>query len=311
MRCAFLTLDDPTGYTIDDHLAVPSLARRGWAVDSVPWRRDGVDWAVYDAVVIRSTWDYVKDADAFLHVLTQITDAGVPLLNPLDLVSWNLRKTYLRDLAARGARIVPTVWRDRLARGELASLIEEVGANEIVVKPVIGASGHGAFRVTTTTTAADVAAIEAHFANRALMAQPFVHAIPTEGEFSLFYFNGEYSHAIQKKPELADFRVQEEHGGSSVAVEETPELLAAGSRVLHALGGVPLQARGGTPCRARGDAPLYARVDLVRANDADGFWLMELELIEPSLYLRTDAKAPGRFARALHERVVTRDSARR
>jgi glutathione synthase/RimK-type ligase-like ATP-grasp enzyme len=294
MRCAFLTLDDPTGYTIDDHLAAAPLARLGWSVEDVPWRRLGVDWSAYDAVVIRSTWDYAKDPDAFLGVLAAIARSGAVLLNPLDLVAWNIRKTYLRDLAARGVAIVPTVWRERLGRGDLRDLLDEVGSEEIVVKPVIGASARGAFRVTAATSAQVVAEIEAYYADRALMAQPFIHSIPTEGEFSLFYFDGEYSHTIRKTPKPADFRVQEEHGGANVATNATPELLAAGARVLRSLD----------------DTPLYARVDFARANDASGCWLMELELIEPSLYLRMDAGAPGRFANALHRRVVTADGAR-
>ncbi len=288
MRCAFLTLDDPAGYTIDDHLADAPLKRLGWSVDSVSWRRSDVDWTTYDAVIIRSTWDYAKHPDAFLRVLAQIDDAGVPLFNSLDLVRWNIRKTYLRDLACRGVPIVPTVWRQCLDTGELRGLLDEVGADAIVVKPVVGASARGAFRVSAATCEREAAEIEAYYADRALMAQPFMRAIPVEGELSLFYFNGDYSHAIRKTPKPADFRVQEEHGGSNVAVKATPELLAAGSRVLHVLG----------------ETPLYARVDFVRANDADDLLLMELELIEPSLYLRMDAGAPERFAQALHDRAA-------
>jgi glutathione synthase/RimK-type ligase-like ATP-grasp enzyme len=290
MRCAFLTLDDPSGYTMDDHLAAAPLARLGWSVDEVSWRRRGVCWATYDAVVIRSTWDYAKDPDAFLAVLSDIVRAGVPLFNPLDLVTWNLRKTYLCDLADRGVSIVPTVWRERLARGELRNLLDETGSDEIVVKPVIGASARGAFRVSTTSSAREITAIEAYYAERSLMAQPFVRAIPTEGELSLFYFDGAYSHAIRKKPKVADFRVQEEHGGWNVPAQPAPELLALGASVLEALA----------------ETPLYARVDLVCANDANEHWLMELELIEPSLYLRMNAESPERFARALDDRVRAR-----
>ena len=287
MRCAFLTLDDPAGYTIDDHLSVAPLAALGWTVDDVPWRHAGVDWAAYDAVVIRSTWDYAKDPDAFLDLLTRITRAGVPLFNSLDLVRWNIRKTYLRDLASRGVSIVPTVWRERLGHGGLRALLDEAGLREMVVKPVIGASARGAFRVSASTSDEAVAEIESYYADRALLAQPFVRVIMEEGEFSLFYFNGEYSHAIRKRPRANDFRVQEEHGGSNTPEAATAELRALGAGVLAQLG----------------EAPLYARVDFVRANDAQGYWLMELELIEPSLYFRMDDDAPERFAAALHERA--------
>lgn len=287
MRCAFLTLDDPAGYTMDDHLAVVPLSRRGWTVEEIPWRRYGVEWTSYDAVVIRSTWDYAKDSDAFLATLTQIAACGVALFNPLPLVKWNIRKTYLRDLAGCGISIVPTVWRQRLAPGELRTLLDEVGSGGIVVKPIVGASASGAYRISPGSSDKELTAVERHYAERPLMAQPFAHAIPVEGELSLFYFNGEYSHAIRKRPRVNDFRVQEEHGGSSTPETATAELRALGAGVLGQLG----------------ETPLYARVDFVRANDADGYWLMELELIEPSLYLRMDDKAPERFAAALHERT--------
>ena len=90
--------------------------------------------ARYDAVVIRSTWDYVTDPDAFLDVLGEIERSGTPLFNGLDLVRWNIRKTYLRDLAERGVSVVPTIWRDRLQPNELPDLIEEVGTAEVVIQ---------------------------------------------------------------------------------------------------------------------------------------------------------------------------------
>ena len=134
----------------------------------------------------------------------------------------------------------------------------------------------------------ECAAVEQHYANREFLAQPFVSAITTEGEFSLFYFNGAHSHTILKTPKAGDFRVQEEHGGVIRAVEADDSLRAAGRKALAVLESVPL----------------YARADFVRAPNDHEFWLMELELIEPSLYLRMDAGAPGRFAHALHARVV-------
>jgi hypothetical protein len=151
----------------------------------------------------------------------------------------------------------------------------------------VGASAGGAFRLNARSATAP-AAVEAFYAERALMAQPFLSAIIAEGEFSIFYFNGQHSHTILKTPKPADFRVQEEHGGTIRAVQADRTLLAAGDTALRALGATPL----------------YARADFVRSNDDDGFWLMELELIEPSLYLRTDPRAPGRFARAFHERAT-------
>ena len=268
-------------------MTYPPLAALGWRVEAISWRTPACDWRAYDAVVIRSTWDYIADPDAFLAVLAEIERAGTPLFNALDLVRWNIRKTYLRDLAERGVPVVPTIWRERLAPAELPALIEEIGTGDVVIKPVIGLNAHGVFRVNIRSGRRPSAELSAHYAEREFMAQPFLSQVKSEGEFSLLYFNGDLSHTILKTPKTHDFRVQEEHGGVIRAVEAGSELRAAGETALRALDSVPL----------------YARADFVRASNGGGFWLMELELIEPSLYLRMDAGAPERFAQALHKRA--------
>ena len=285
-RCAFLTMGDPTGFTIDDELAVAPLGALGWSTDLVPWRA-AADWSAFEAVVIRSPWDYQDDPDAFLAVLEQV-DATTILLNGLAAVRWNLRKTYLRELEAAGVPVIPTVWFERLEPGGTAALFDDVGSDEIVVKPVVGANADGAFRVARAAPRA--ADVEAHYAGRAGMAQPFVPAIIAEGEFSVFAFGGAVSHAILKTPKPRDFRVQEEHGGLITAVIPEPALLAAASAAFRAVDA------------AVGEPLLYARADLVRAPDG-GFWTMEVEVIEPALYFRMDADAARRFAEALATRM--------
>jgi glutathione synthase/RimK-type ligase-like ATP-grasp enzyme len=220
--------------------------------------------------------------------LAEIEQSGAPLFNDLQTVRWNLDKTYLRSLAERGVPIVPTAWRERLRRGELAALFDEAVSEEIVVKPVVGAGAIGAFRLERRAlTPQRAAEVETYYAERTLMAQPFLTAITSEGEYSLFYFNGQFSHAIQKVPQPGDFRVQEEHGSQILAAAPDARLRTAADRAVAAIG----------------DPPLYARADLVRANDSNDFWLIELELVEPSLYLRMNDESPQRFAKALDRRV--------
>src|SRR5689334_9647851 len=250
-RCAFLTLEDPTGFVIDDELAYPAFAALGWQVDAVPWSRPRVNWTDYDVVVIRSTWDYMNQVGAFLERLEEIEKTGVPLFNPLPLVRWNLQKTYLRDLADRGIDVVPTIWRDRLVADELVRLIEQIGTEEFVLKPVVGANASGAYRLTQQSAHDRVEELTGYFAGRALMAQPFLSSVVREGEYSLFYFNGQYSHTILKTPKTNDFRVQEEHGGLIRAVPSDPALSEAGAAVMRAIG----------------ETPLYARADFVREDD--------------------------------------------
>lgn len=285
-RAAFLTLSDPANYVIDDDLAHEPLHRRGWQVETIPWDRPGVDWRRFEIVVIRSTWDYQHHPEAFLAALAAIERAGTPLENGLGIVRWNMQKTYLRDLAARGVPTLPTQWRERLGPGELLPLFQEMQSDEAVIKPVMSGTAQGAYRLDRRKAEAQAAEIEAYYAKRPLLMQPFQQHVLREGEYSLFYFNGAYSHCVLKVPKPGDFRVQEEHGGDIRAVIAEPALLEAGHKTMTAIEGTPL----------------YARVDFVR-RDGGGFWIMELELVEPSLYLRMDPAAPERFADAIVARA--------
>jgi hypothetical protein len=280
-RAVFLTLADATGFVIDDELALAPLARRGWRVETVPWNRRDVDWRRYDLVVLRSTWDYQHDAEAFLSVLETIEQSGVRLENGSKIVRWNMRKTYLCDLAARGVEVVPTLWRERLSPGELLPLFDALRSAEAVIKPVMSGNAEGAWRLERTRAQALAGEIESYFEQRPLMLQPFERGIVEEGEYSLVYLNGRYSHGILKVPKAGGFRVQEEHGSEIRAVAAKPALRAAADAAIAAIG----------------HKLLYARADLVRSGDV--FRVMELELVEPSLYLRMDPGAPERFAEAI------------
>lgn len=281
-RVAFLTLDDRTDFVIDDAIAIEALARRGVRVDERSWRRRDVAWRDYDAVIIRTTWDYQRDLDAFLAALDAIAATGVPLANALPLVRWNARKTYLRDLASRGVTTLPTRWGEGISPHELNALCDHFAAEECVIKPVVGANADDTFRVPRALDASRAHEIAARFEGRAWMAQPFIRSIVDEGERSLFFFHGTLSHAVRKVPRAGDFRVQEEHGGAITAFTPDAAHLAAARRVIDALDETPLQAR----------------VDLVYGDDG-ALALMELEAIEPSLYFRTARDAADNFADAL------------
>jgi hypothetical protein len=257
------------------------LARRGIHVDTIPWDRPGVDWRQYALVMIRSTWDYPQHAERFLAVLEGIERSGVRLENGSEIVRWNMAKTYLRELAAHGVEIVPTFWRERLAPGELVPLFEELRSDEGVIKPVVGANARGAWRLDARRARELAPEIEAYFADRPLMMQPFERGIVEEGEYSVMFMNGRHSHTILKTPRRGDFRVQEEHGSEIRLVTPEPALLDAAQAAIAAVG----------------EKLLYARADLVRSNDT--FRVMELELVEPSMYLRIDAGAAERFAETI------------
>ena len=166
-------------------------------------------------------------------------------------------------------------------------MLDEVPGDEAIVKPVVGASAVGVVRLDRRAASDRAAEVETYFAERAVMAQPLARAVLEEGEYSLIYLNGVHSHTILKTPKAGDFRAQEEHGSVIRAAEAEASLLEAGRQALEALP----------------EVPLYARADFVRSNDGASHWLMELELLEPSLYLRMDPGAPARFAAALDARA--------
>jgi glutathione synthase/RimK-type ligase-like ATP-grasp enzyme len=281
-----LTSDDLKGFSTDDHLACPYLRGLGWDVETVPWRRPAVRWGRFDLVVIRSTWDYHEAPKEFIAVLERIRQSGAQLENPLALVQWNLRKTYLRDLERRGVPCVPTAWGSELGPVAEAAILGRLATDTVVLKPVVGASAEGCYRLSCGSP--DWADARAAFADREYMAQPFLHGIVNEGEYSLLFFGGQFSHAVLKTPKVHDFRVQETHGGTIRPVAASRSLVQVGEQAMAAIGQVPL----------------YARVDLVRTGD-EGYLLIELELIEPNLYLRMDPKAPERFAYTLDVRFRT------
>ena len=281
-RCAYLTMEDMSGFVTDADLSVPAMAALGWDVEFVPWRRPGVDWGRFELVYICTPWDYQADPAAFIGVLERIEASTALLVNPLALVRWNLDKTYLRELEAAGVKIVPSLWFDAWSTDALAVAREAFSTATVVVKPQLGANADHTYLVAPAREAGLLADMAASFRSRPYFVQPFIESIRTEGEYSLFYLDGAYSHAIRKTPRAGDFRSQEEHGADILAVEADEQLRAAAAAAMRCIE----------------PAPVYARLDFVR-GPGDAMLLMELELIEPSLYLRMDTASPARFARAL------------
>ena len=283
---AFVTMDDLEGYVTDDHLSVPELAALGWAVETVSWRAPASRWERFAGVVIRSPWDYQHAVAQFIAALEGIAASGALLANSLSLVRWNIRKSYLVDLAARGCPLPDTVISRALEAGELAAFVRDCGDEGAVVKPMVGGGGVGIFHLRPSDARSTAAALDT-LGGREVLLQRFLPAILSEGEHSLVFLNGAFSHAVRKVAATGEFRVQEERGATILPETPRADLLDTAVAVLALL-----------------DAPpLYARVDLVRDRGRPS--LMELELIEPSLYLRADPGAPARFAAAIDAWVTT------
>jgi len=280
---AFLVMEDMGDFVTDFHLAIEPLAALGWQVETVPWRGDA-DWDGYDMVYICTPWDYPQDEAEFMRVLETIDTSRAALCNDLSIVRWNLDKSYLCDVEQRGDRIVPSTWYDNFRRSEVPQFFAEHSAEAVVIKPTVGGNAIDTFVLREPVDEGLLETLAHTFSDRSFVVQPYIESIANEGEYSLFYLQGEYSHAIGKVPAAGDFRVQEEHGAEIRAIEPPPGLREVAAKVFSHI--EPL--------------PAYGRGDWVRGPDGE-FLLMELELIEPSLYLRTDTGAAGRFARALDQ----------
>ena len=275
-RLALLVSEDPgdlAAFSGEDHLLAEALKSRGWAARPIPWPRAGAVAADFDAALIRGTWDYHLRRAEFLDTLSELR---CPVWNPSPLARWNSDKRYLESLAAAGVPVVPTLFETGLP--DLETARRHFGVSALVCKPAVGASAYLTFLVGPHQ---DAGPARAALAGKACLVQPYLEEIAREGEASLIYFGERFSHAVRKRPAAGDFRVQEELGGRSAPMQPSTAELDLGAQALAALP---------TP-------PLYARVDMVKLRGRPV--VMEIELIEPVLYL---AKAPGsadRFARAI------------
>jgi glutathione synthase/RimK-type ligase-like ATP-grasp enzyme len=288
MTVVFATCTDlPTG---DDDSAglTAALAARGVPTRWQAWDDPAADWAA-GLVVIRSTWDYTRDRDGFVAWAERVPR----LESPAGVVAWNSDKTYLRDLARAGLPVVPTTF---IAPGESAPLPV---LGEFVVKPAVGAGSRGAARFADGAVDAAHAHVNAlHDAGRVVLVQPYVSDVDSAGETAMVYIDGEFSHAVRKgallPPEAAHPLDREVLAGTFLLERVEPREpsvaeLALGAEVMQVL-------------RERAGADLlYARVDLLPTPA--GPVLIEVELIEPSLFLGEDPGAVDRLADAIARRA--------
>ena len=264
----------PELYADDVELLAPLAAL---AVDAVPavWDDAAVAWASYDLVVVRSTWDYTARREDFL-----AWAEGVPrLLNPPEVLRWNTDKRYLAELASAGVPVVPTTF-----VGPAESY--EVPAYEHVVKPSVSAGA----RDTVRFAAGEDSSVHASAllaAGRTVMVQPYQAAVDEAGETAVLMFDGGLSHAARKAPVLVP-SLADPDAVSITAREASPGELEVARAALEA---VPWE-----------QPLLYARVDLVPGADGRPV-LMELEVTEPSLFLRQAPGAAERFAEAIRRRL--------
>ena len=278
MRIAVLVPDpaypEPWRWTYDPEAG--ALAAAGAEVEPIEWTRVG-DVSNYDLVLPLIAWGYHLDYQRWLALLDRAEREDWPMINPPALLRWNGDKAYLAELAERGVSTVPTLAVESCSDADLEEARRRFESDWLVIKPPVSASAAGTHRLNPND---DLPADSRH---RPMIIQPLIEEIAKTGEFSLMLFDGEYSHSVIKRPGRGDFRVQEQHGGATFPCKAPPP--GAITLAKEALKEAPLEAA-------------YARVDIV-PDDQGVLRIMELELIEPSLFLDHAPDGGKAFIRAI------------
>jgi glutathione synthase/RimK-type ligase-like ATP-grasp enzyme len=252
-----------------------ALAASGAEVVPVPWT-EASHIAEFDLVLPLVAWGYHLLYDEWLAFLDRVDALGVPMINPPTLLRWNSDKAYLAELGEAGIATVPTIAVEQCCDEDLEEARRQLGSDWLVIKPPVSASASGTYKLGPNDS------LPAESRRRAMIIQPLIEEIAKTGEFSLMLFDGEFSHAVVKRPKSGDFRVQPHLGGVTLPSKAPP---GAEKLARDALAAAPAKAA-------------YARVDMI--PDDDGVLrIMELELIEPALYLDYAPDGGAAFTRAV------------
>lgn len=293
MKIALATQRDLPGWEKDDRPLHAALTELDVELAQPVWDDPDVDWTRFDACLIRTTWDYMHKAKAYVAWAERV-GAQIPLFNPAPVVRWSLDKRYLRALEREGVPHLPTLWIEPDSPIDVAGAMREHNWTRGFLKPVVGCSAQSTLRFCDTPSelASAQAHLEARLEHGAMMLQPYLDTVETHGEVSALFFDGQLSHGVRKIPVQGDYRVQDDYGAADEPYRFEGDELALAQKTRETAEAVLGLS---TPL-------LYARADFLRRSDG-GLTVTELELIEPSLFFRHDPSAAGRLARVLIDRV--------
>jgi hypothetical protein len=270
---SFITYSDLPELDPDDQVIVRALRARGFRTQALIWNDSTVDWARAGTCVVRSTWDYHKNVQDFVLWVKEVA-AQTTLFNAPSLMLWNINKRYLLDLEKLGISIVPTVVGSAECIPDLKSVCAQRGWETLIIKPAIGLATHGVRKFGAAQVDLAKEHLTSLLCDGDVLVQPYLRNVETTGEKSLVFIGGQFSHAVRKMP----FQALAVAGGAGERLVDVTALeIEFGSKVLSVLD----------------EKPLYARVDIVCDNEP---LLLELELIEPSLFLLMKPSAAERFA---------------
>lgn len=242
------------------------LETKGLIVTRAEWNDLQIDWKQFDVVILKSPWDYHDNFNSFILWISNLDKAGIKILNPFKTILWNSDKHYLQQIADDGLPVIESIFLQKGMTANLAGLLDKSLHKKLIIKPCISAGAKNTLLLTLDNVSSIQNDINGLLANESFLVQPFMEEI-LQGELSFIFFNGNFSHSILKLPKTGDFRVQSEHGGTVQKINAAIAHLQAASRYVEKYG----------------KGTLYARVDGIISNGT--FVLMELELIEPYLFL--------------------------
>lgn len=259
-----------------DQKLIPLFAKENISAKAVVWDDETVDWTEFDYLIFRNTWDYYQKEITFNSWLNKINSLGIKSLNPIPVIQKNKHKFYLKDLEKDGISILPTIFLEKNSTSTLQNLIPE-SWEKIVIKPAFSAGSYLTKLIDRSELESIQIEFKEHFEIKDFLLQEFRPEIKELGETSFIFFNGKFSHAVNKKPVVDDFRVQIQYGGKYTLIQPKEELVIQAELVL---------------CKIP-EKLLYARVDGIVIKNK--LHLMEIELIEPDLYFDLAEGARERF----------------
>ncbi len=265
----------------DDGLLQNELERQGISSVRVDWARKDVDWSQYKCVVFRTTWDYFDRFEEFSQWLDDVSKQ-TKLCNPYSMIKWNMDKHYLKDLESKGIPVTPSRFVEKGSTVNIEDEILKSGWHELVIKPCVSGAARHTYRVNKLNAKAIETVVNKLLKYESFVYQPFLESVLTQGEDTLMLFDGKYSHAIRKLAKPGDFRVQDDHGGTVHDYQPDAEQIEFAEKAMAVCSTLPS----------------YGRVDMVRDNQGK-LALMELEMIEPELWLRKHPPSAKLFAESI------------
>lgn len=270
----------------EDALAKAILTQLGISHEIVAWSAPEVDWSRFSHVLIKSTWDYFDHYPAFLAWIAHLEKLGIPTLNEKEILRWNSSKSYLMEIESSG---FPCIAGKLLPKGSMLDLPrfrQDLGSDTLVFKPLVSGGANKTCKLKKEGDSTLERQVASWLQEEDFLVQAFIQEIEHVGEYSLIFFNEVFSHAVLKSPAASDFRVQHYYGGSIRAMEPREAMLSAAQALVDRFA----------------KNTLYARVDGVEINGV--FHLMELELIEPYLFLGLADQAIPNYQAALQKRLL-------